>query len=249
MEKIKSIIIDDEELGRRIIREFLAAHPDIDISAECPDAISALEAIDKHQPDLLFLDIQMPEVNGFELLEMLENLPLVVFSTAYDQYALKAFDVNAVDYLLKPFDQERFNTAMERVKGLIQHRQNESEKIRNLIKNIQSEKKHVDRILVKKRGKMFILSLGDVLWIEAVGDYVNIHTKDDSFLLLKTMKELETRLNPNRFIRLHRSSIIHLEAIKEIVQWTKGRWKVYLEDGQSVVISRSGAQKLKKFMI
>ena len=151
MDKIKALIIDDEELGRKIIREFLSVHLDVKIYAECPDAFSALDAIEKHRPDLLFLDIQMPEINGFELLDMLEDLPFVVFSTAFDQYAIKAFDVNAVDYLLKPFDQERFNKAKERVKRLIQLRKNESEKIRTLIKHIQPEKQHLDRILVKKK--------------------------------------------------------------------------------------------------
>lgn len=249
MDKIKALIIDDEELGRKIIREFLSAHPEVEICAECADAFAALEAVEKYRPDLLFLDVQMPEVNGFELLDMLTNIPLVIFSTAYDKYALKAFEVNAVDYLLKPFDQERFSTALDRVKGLIRLQQDEAEKIRALIRHFQPDKQYLDRILVKKSGKILILGLADVFWIEAVGDYVNFHTKDDSFLILQTLKELEARLDPNSFVRVHRSSIINLEAIKEIVQWTKGRWKVHLKGDHSIMISRSGAQRLKKFML
>jgi DNA-binding LytR/AlgR family response regulator len=217
--------------------------------AECQDAFQALEAIEKYRPDLLFLDIQMPEVNGFELLAMLEQKPFIIFSTAYDQYALKAFEVNAIDYLLKPFDQERFDSALERVKKLMQMQQDESEKIRNLIRHIQSEKHYLKNILVKKAGKILILNVNEVQWIEAEGDYANLHTSKDTYLVLQSLKQLETRLEPDMFVRVHRSSIVNLEAIKEIAPWSKGKWKIILKDGNEIVISRSGAQRLKNFML
>lgn len=249
MAGLKALIIDDEELSRKIILEFLSAHPDIKVCAECPDAVTALEAIERHTPDLLFLDVQMPGVNGFELLEMLEDLPFVIFTTAYDRYALKAFEVNAVDYLLKPFDEERFNTAVDRVRRLIRQQGDESEKIRGLLNRYFPQNAYMDRILVKKSGKIVVLNLDEVEWIEAVGDYVHIHAQHESFLVLKTMRELEGRLDPNRFLRVHRSSIIRLQAVREIVPWTKGRWKIHLKGGHQTLISRSGAQRLKKFML
>jgi two-component system LytT family response regulator len=249
MEKIKALIIDDEELGRKIIREYLDSHPEVEIQAECQDAFQALEAIEKYHPNLLFLDIQMPEVNGFELLEMLEHKPYIIFSTAYDQYALKAFEVNAVDYLLKPFDQQRFDSALQRVKDLIRQQQDESEKIRNLLRHIQSDKQYLKNILVKKAGKIIMLNINEVQWMEAEGDYVNLHTAEDSYLVLQSLKQLETRLEPDKFVRVHRSSIVNLEAVKEIAPWSKGKWKIILKDGNEIIISRSGAQRLKKFML
>lgn len=249
MDKIKALIIDDEELGRKIIREYLVSFPEVEVMAECEDAYQALEAVEKYRPDLLFLDVQMPEINGFELLEMLEEIPFVIFSTAYDQYALRAFEVNAVDYLLKPFDQERFSVAVERVKRLIQYKQEETEKIRNLLKHFQKEKPYLERILVKQSGKIVILNVSDIQWIEAMGDYVNFHTEKDAYLVLQSMRHLESRLEPDRFVRVHRSSIVNLEAIKEIVPWTNGRLKINMKDGHEIILSRSGAKKLKKFMI
>jgi two-component system LytT family response regulator len=197
----------------------------------------------------MFLDVQMPEVNGFELLEMLEDIPLVIFSTAYDQYALKAFEVNAVDYLLKPFDQERFDKALERAKKRIEHSEDESAKVKNLLQHIQEKKSSLDKILVKKSGKIKVLSIDDIQWIEAMGDYVKIHTISNSYMVHQSMAYLESRLDPERFVRVHRSSIVNLEAVKDIVPWTKSRFKVNMKDGHEILLSRTGAQKLKKFML
>jgi len=249
MNKIKALIIDDEELGRKIIREYLESHPEVEVMAECGDAHQALEAIEKYHPDLLFLDVQMPEINGFELLEMLEEIPYVIFSTAYDQYALKAFEVNAVDYLLKPFDQERFDIALERVKKSIQHLQYEKEKIENLLKNLHPEKKYLDRMLVKQLGKIIILNTEEINWIEAMEDYVNLHTARGDYLVLQSLSNLETKLDPNRFIRVHRSYIVNIDAIREIEQWPNSRYKLHLQDGHQITLSRSGAKRLKKLMI
>lgn len=249
MDKIKTIIVDDEPLARQIIREFLETHPDVQIMAECSDAHEALEAIEKYNPDLIFLDIQMPEINGFELLDMLEEIPSIIFSTAYDQYALKAFEVNAVDYLLKPYEQSRFDIALERVKKDILQDRTESEKIKHLLMNLHSEKKHLKRMLVKDAGKIFILNTAEIQWVEAVEDYVNLFTPNSSFLVLQSLTNLENKLDPAKFIRVHRSYIINLEAVKELEPWSNGRLKCYLKDGKEIILSRAGAKRLKKLML
>ncbi|MFH1943071.1 MAG: LytTR family DNA-binding domain-containing protein [bacterium] len=249
MDKIKALIIDDEELGRKIIREYLESHPEVEVVAECQDAYQALDAVEKYHPDLLFLDIQMPEIDGFELLDMLDEIPHIIFSTAYDQYALKAFDVNAVDYLLKPYVQERFDVALERVKKSIRHESRERDKIENLLKNLRDEKKYLDRVLVKQSGKIIVLNVDDILWIEAVEDYANLHTAKDAYLILQSMSQLETKLDPRRFVRVHRSTIVHLGAIRELQSWSNGRLKCHLRDGCEIVLSRAGAKRLKKLMI
>jgi two-component system LytT family response regulator len=249
MKKIKALIIDDEALGRKIIHEYLKSHSEVEPLAECQDAYEALEAIEKYHPDLLFLDVQMPEINGFEMLKMLEEIPFIIFSTAYDQYALKAFEVNAVDYLLKPFDQERFDIALERAKERISPKRGKPEEIKNLLKQLHSENPYLDKIMVKKSGKIFVLDVNEIDWLEAAGDYVNLHTAKGSFLVLQSLSHIETRLNPARFVRVHRSAIVSIGAIKEIVPWSKGRLKIHLRDGHQTLISRSGTKRIKKFMI
>lgn len=249
MNKIKTLIIDDEVLGRKIIREYLESHPDVEVMAECKDAHEALEAIEKYHPDLLFLDIHMPEMNGFELLEMLDEIPHVIFSTAYDQYALKAFEVNAVDYLLKPYVQDRFDLALERVIKDIRHDQFDSDKIQNLLHSLQPEKKYLDRILVKQSGKILILNVDEIHWIEALEDYVNLHTDKGSYLVLQSLSRMETKLDPHRFVRVHRSYIVNLESVEEMHPWPNGRLKCHMRDGHQIILSRAGAKRLKKLMI
>jgi two-component system LytT family response regulator len=249
MDKIKALIIDDEELARKMIREYLENHPEVEVMAECQDAFQALKAIEKYHPDLLFLDIQMPEVNGFELLEMLDEIPHVIFSTAYEQYALQAFEVNAVDYLLKPYVQSRFDMAVERVKQNIRQERSESGKIQSLLNNLHPEKTYLDRILVKQSGKIVIMNIEEIVWIEAMEDYVNFHTSKGSYLVKQSLSRLENRMNPDVFIRVHRSYTVNLEAVKEIEPWTNGRLRCLMKNGQEIVTSRSGAKRLKKFML
>jgi two-component system LytT family response regulator len=249
MDRIKALIIDDEEPGRRIIRDFLDSHPEVEISGECRDAYEALDFIERVAPALLFLDVQMPEIDGFALLEMLENIPLVVFTTAYDRYALKAFEVNAVDYLLKPFDQERFDHALERVKERLYAGEKGSGDIRRLLETMRAGDSYLDRILVKKGGKMIVIRTEEIRWVEAMGDYVNLHTLQGEYLALKTMNFLEKRFDPERFVRAHRSAIVNLEAVTDIIRWTKGRFKVRLKDGREILASRAGAQRLRRFML
>jgi len=249
MKEIIALIIDDEELGRRIIREYLGSHPEVEVRAECQDAYEALEAIDKHHPDLLFLDIQMPGIDGFELLGMLDEVPLVIFSTAYDQYALKAFEVNAIDYLLKPYDQERFDMALERAKRDLQSQEAGQQRIEQLLDHLRKEKGYLKKLLIKQPGKIIILNTGEIQWIEAMADYVNIHTLKETYLVQQSLNHLESRLDPNRFVRIHRSYIVNLDAVEEIVSWANGRYKVFLQGGEELTISRSGAKRLKKLML
>jgi DNA-binding LytR/AlgR family response regulator len=249
MDKIKALIIDDEELARKIIREYLEIHPEVEVMAECRDAFQAIKAIEKFHPDLLFLDIQMPEVSGFELLEMLDEIPHVIFSTAYEQYALQAFEINAVDYLLKPYVQNRFDMAVERVKQNIRQERSESGKIQSLLNNLRSEKTYLDRILIKQSGKIIIIKVEEIVWIEAMEDYVNFHISKGSYLVKQSLSRLESRMNPEVFIRVHRSYTVNLEAVKEIEPWTNGRLRCLMKNGQEIVTSRSGAKKLKKLIL
>ena len=249
MKKIKAIIVDDEQLGRDLIKEYLKSHPQIEISAECSDAHQAYQAIHVYQPDLLFLDIQMPEINGFELLEMLEKIPQVIFSTAYDQYAIKAFEINAVDYLLKPYDEERFNIALERALKNISSPNKSEEVIEKLLQSMRTATQYLERLLIKQSGKIFIISCNEIEWIAAMDDYAEINTRKDSYLIQQSMNSLEIHLNPNQFIRAHRSYIVNIDAIKEILSYSQGRYKLIMKNGKEISLSRSGAQKLKRFSL
>jgi len=249
MARIKAVIVDDEELGRSIIREYLEDHPQIEVMAECRDAHEAMGAIEKFQPQLLFLDIQMPEINGFELLTMLDEHPKVIFSTAYDQYAIKAFEVNAVDYLLKPYDAERFNLAINRAIENINSAHKQDETIKKLLQTIQPSHQFLDRLLIKQSGRIVILSCSEINLIKAMDDYAEICTNRDTYLIQQSLNHLEERLNPDQFVRIHRSYIVNIDAIKDIVNWSQGRYKLYLKDGKELFLSRTGFKKLQRFTI
>ena len=249
MQTIKAIIIDDEKLGRDIIKEYLDDHPRIEILAECRDAHEALDAINKHQPDLLFLDIQMPEINGFELLEMLEQHPKIIFSTAYDQYAIKAFEVNAVDYLLKPYDVERFNLALQRAIHSLQSDQGQDDTIKKLLQSIQPAAQYLERLLIKQAGRIVIISCKEISSIKALDDYAEIRTQKESFLIQQSLNHLEQRLNPDQFVRVHRSYIVNIDAIRDIVALSGSRYKLFLKDGNEMFVSRSGYKKLQRFTV
>lgn len=248
MNKIKAIIVDDEELGRDLIREYLQEHPEVIVKAECKDAHEAISAIDKFDPDLLFLDIQMPEINGFELLQMLDKIPHIIFSTAYNQYAIKAFEVNAIDYLLKPYTQERFDKALKRVEQQIVNDSRVDKNIVKLIEHITPAKKFLKRLLINEGEKIIIVNMENICWIEAQEDYVNIHTQKEEHLFNQSLSTLETKLDPELFLRVHRSYIINLEAVKELQPWSNNRLKCLLRDGNEIILSRSGTRRLKKLM-
>lgn len=241
---IRVLIVDDEELARARIKGLLEAFDDIECVGEAENGLRAVERIRDLKPDLVFLDIQMPGMDGFEVLAALDDVPLVIFATAYDEYALKAFEVNSIDYLLKPIEKERLASAVERARELLSGDDlgREIERIAGLVKA-----RGVDRIPVQKGKKIILVDHADIVWIEASEGLVFVHTRDQRLLANTTMAELEARLDPATFFRTHRSSIVNLNHVVEIVPWFGGKYKVVVDDaGRSeVVLSRARARALR----
>jgi two-component system LytT family response regulator len=244
--KIRALIIDDEPVARNIIKEFLRDDEDLEIVGECGSGSEAFESIPEQKPDLIFLDIQMPEMDGFEVIEALgrENLPHIIFVTAYNQYAIKAFEINALDYLLKPFDKERFRKALLRAKEMIRANETIDDKIKNLVTKFRDEKKYLDRILIKNGGRIFFLKAVEINWIEAAAYYANLHTAKESHLIRDTLNNLENKLDPAVFIRIHRSYIVNIEFIKELQPWSKNSYVVILKDNTKLNLSRNYRERL-----
>jgi two-component system LytT family response regulator len=243
---MKAIIIDDEHLAREIIKRYLSSNNDIEIVAECSNGFDAVKEISEKKPDLVFLDIQMPKLNGFEMLELLDEQPAVIFTTAFDNYAIKAFEVNAVDYLLKPFSEERFNEALTRVMERIQQKDYNDGKIEKLIEAQQPEL--LERVVVKDGPKITIIPVETLKWLEAQDDYVRIHSEGGRFMKKKTMKFFEDHLDTNMFIRIHRSSIININFIKQMEIYEKDSYRVILKDDTKLAVSKTGLQKLKEIL-
>jgi two-component system LytT family response regulator len=243
---IRTIVVDDEPLAREKLLGFLAQEPDFEVVAECRDGAQAVELIQQEKPDLVFLDVQMPEVNGFEALEKLdpEEIPTVVFVTAYDQYALRAFDVHAVDYLLKPFDRERLQQTLDRIRQQLQLGQMK-EQLRSLL---EERSRYPDRIEVRTPGRVVIVRVSEILWIDAAGNYIKIHTTDEVLSLRETMASIEKRLNPQMFLRIHRSTIVNVEQISELQQQFHGDYVVLLKGGQRLTLSRSYRDKMQNLL-
>jgi two-component system LytT family response regulator len=254
MTKIRALIVDDESLARERIRTLLEGDAGIDIIGESADGRAALAAIKTEAPDLLFLDVQIPLLNGFEVLEALATeearLPVVVFVTAYDQYALHAFEVHALDYLLKPFDRERFRKALQRAKAQIEHeRKGElGERLLALLADLKPEPKHLERLVIKDAGRVFFLRAGEIDWIESAGNYVRLHTGREAHLLRETMNTLETKLNPASFLRIHRSTIVNVERIKELQPLFRGEYVVILQDRTQLASGRAYRDKLQELL-
>ena len=251
---IRAIIVDDEPLGRTVIREMLRGDAEIEVSGECANGHEAVELISRVRPELLFLDVQMPEVDGFEVLraamQTMNELPLVIFVTAYDQYAVRAFDVHAVDYLLKPFDRERFGKAVQRAKAQLQQAHNNSvnERILALLEEQRARTRYLERLVVKAHGRVFFLKTSEVDWIEAEGNYVCLHVRKESFLLRETLSSLEAQLDPQKFARIHRSQIVNVERIRELHPWSHGEYHVILHDGTQLTLSRSYRERLHELL-
>lgn len=246
-DKISTIIIDDESLARDIVRTYLSESPDVDILCECSNGFEALKAINDFKPDLIFLDIQMPKITGFEMLELLDEPPVIIFTTAYDQYALKAFEVSAIDYLLKPFSRERFTSALEKARNAVGNRLNQASNIGRLVQNIDSKTELLERVIVKNGPKISIIPVDKIERLEAEDDYVMIHTQDGRHLKQKTMKYFEDHLDPKAFIRIHRSHIVRVAAIKQIELFEKESYRVLLQDGKTAIpVSKTGYAKLKE---
>jgi two-component system LytT family response regulator len=243
---MKVIIIDDEPLARSIVKEYLQKHPQLQLVAECNDGFEGVKAIQQHQPDLIFLDIQMPKINGFEMLELLEQTPAVIFTTAFDEYAIKAFEAHAIDYLLKPFNQERFDKAIS--KWNEQKSQGNEKATQDLLETASQSPAQSHRIVIKDGSKIKIIPVHDVHYLEAADDYVKIHTKDGYFLKNKTMNHFERVLDGQQFVRSHRSYIVNVQQITRIDPYEKDSHVAILRSGVKVPVSRSGYGKLKEVL-
>jgi two-component system, LytTR family, response regulator len=248
--KIRTLIIDDEPLARERLRTLLSAEPDIEIIGECGDGPRAVESIQRDAPDLVFLDVQIPEIDGFGVIERIgvENVPAVVFVTAYDQYALEAFDVHAIDYLLKPFDEARFAKALSRARSAVQaQRSGEvSDRLLALLRGLRTAPTgRTERLVVKSAGRLFFLRTEEIDRIESSGNYVCLHVGSESHLLRETMSSLEARLDPTTFIRIHRTAIVNVDRIKELQPLFHGEYEVVLRGGARLTLSRSYRDRLQ----
>ena len=246
--EIKCIIIDDEKLARSLLREFLEDFDEIDVVAECSTGSEAINCINELKPDLIFLDVQMPGMDGFEVLEAIEHKPFVIFSTAYDQYAIQAFEENAVDYLLKPLDKERFAKAIERVKNRLESEQSNVDKLVSILKK-QEGGEYSTHLFVQKSDKYLNVPITDILHLEASGDYTVISTCDDQFLSSSGIGKLEAKLDPSVFIRVHRSTIINLSHLREIEKHFNGGLVVKMDNGKTFSVSRTYAKEIRKKVV
>ena len=245
-DKIRAVAIDDEKLALDVIKEYLKNNEEVDLIAECRNGFDGLKAISELNPDIVFLDIQMPKINGFEMLELIEKPPVIIFTTAFDQYALKAFEVNATDYLLKPFSNERFNEALSKAKKLLIDKNKSEESITKLEKYNEENLETLERIVVKNGQKIVIISVDDIDYFEAQDDYVMLHTTKGKFLKQKTMKFFEEHLDSKNFMRVHRSYIVKINSIQQIELFEKESYKLILKDGRDIPVSKSGYSKLKE---
>lgn len=242
----KILIIDDEPLARSMVKEYLQKHPRLELVQECGDGFEGLKAIQQHQPDLIFLDIQMPKINGFEMLELVEQPPPVIFTTAFDEYAIKAFEAHAIDYLLKPFDQQRFDKAI--AKWTEQKAGVAGKSTQDLLETASLSPAQSQRIVVKNGSKIKIIPSQDIFYLEAADDYVKIHTPEGYFLKNKTMAHFEQSLDGNQFVRSHRSYIVNVQQITRIDPYEKDNHVAILRSGAKVPVSRSGYGKLKEVL-
>jgi len=244
--KLTAMIVDDEELARKILKEYLAAHPDVRIVAECANGYEAVKAVSETHPDLVFLDIQMPKLDGFEVLELIGQGPQVIFVTAYDQYALRAFEVHAVDYLLKPFSPERLAEALERARQGI--RRGESQPVAALVAESRRREKPIERVLIRDGSKVHVIPVEKIDYIEAQDDYVNLKTGGKEYLKQETLSDLEALLDPGRFIRIHRSYLLNIDRLARIELYAKDSRIAILQDGTQLPVSRSGYARLKPLL-
>jgi two-component system, LytTR family, response regulator len=246
---VRVLIADDEPLARERLRTLLAGEDWLEIIAESQNGLEAVECILRHQPDLVFLDVQMPGATGFEVIEAVgpARMPLVVFVTAFDKYALRAFDVHALDYLLKPFDRERFEQALTRARQQLERRSTGDleRRLLELVQDLKGPTHKLERFVIKAGGRVFFVRGDEIDWIEAAGNYVKLHVGAESHLFRETMNALESRLDPDIFFRIHRSHIINIERVKELQPWFNGEYVVFLKNGTRLTLSRGYREKLQ----
>lgn len=246
MEKIRVVVIDDERLARDILKNYIYEHPQLEIIAECQNGFEGIKVINEQKPDLIFLDIQMPKITGFEMLELIDDPPFVIFTTAYDQYAIKAFDVNAVDYLLKPFAYDRFDEALIKALEKIKSNAEAEGKTTAIEKAVDETVEFLERIVVKDKLNISIIPVSDIIYLEAQNDYVQIVSRQGKFLKQKTMKFFEKHLNPQQFVRIHRSYISSIANIKQLQLLEKDTYRATLSSGEKLPVSKTGYSKLRR---
>jgi len=246
MKEFTCIIIEDEAPARELLKRYLLDFPNANLCCECSDGFEGLKAIQQYKPDLVILDIQMPKISGLELVELIDDLPLLLFTTAFQEHAIKAFELNAIDYLLKPFTKSRFIQALEKVQLKINQQVNESSQLKNVL--LQTQPSTIERIVVKTNTAIKVISLEEIFYIEAQDDYVYIHTEKEKFLKQQTMKQLEAGLPEQHFLRIHRSFMINLNNIVKIEPFEKTTYQAILKNKAKVPISRSGYSILKKVL-
>jgi two-component system, LytTR family, response regulator len=248
--KIRTLIVDDEELARSRIRALLKGEPDIELIGECADGPAAVSKILSEKPDLVFLDVQIPEMDGFCVLEATAHAqqPAVIFVTAYDQYALRAFDAYALDYLLKPFNRTRFERALRRARQHIDReaRDDVDQRVAMMLRELKSGNKYVERLVIRSAGRVVFLKVDDVAWFEACGNYIQLHVGAESHLLREKMTVLESQLDPSKFVRIHRSTIVRIDEVKELRSSAAGEHFVVLKNGSRLSASRTYQQEVMR---
>jgi two-component system LytT family response regulator len=249
MSSKKIIIVEDERPARDLLNNYLEGFPDLEVIGEYDNGFDGLKAINELKPDAIFLDVQMPKLTGFELLEVLEHHPEVIFTTAYDQFAIRAFERNAVDYLLKPFSRQRFKEAIDKLCVRLEAKDGESKEesgIEKIRQHFAESDEKLNRVVIKKSGKIHVISTRDINFLEAQDDYVMIYTEDGKYLKQQTMKYFEQHLDKQQFVRVHRSYIANISCIERIEPYEKSNFILILKDGNKVPVSRSGMQVLKE---
>jgi two-component system LytT family response regulator len=251
-ERLRVVIVDDEALARGVIREFLAAHPTVEIVAECGNGFDAVKAVTELSPDLLFLDVQMPKLNGFEVLELVGRSVPVIFTTAYDKYALQAFEVHAIDYLLKPFSEERFGEALSRARARLAGRDpaeaSRDVDVEALVQQAQPRQGPLERVLIRDGAQVHVIPAPRIDYVEAQDDYVSFVSDGKSYLKDQTMAAVEASLDPGRFVRIHRSYLLNIERIARVELYAKDSRVAILHDGRRLPVSRAGYARLSKLL-
>jgi two-component system LytT family response regulator len=248
--KIRTLVVDDEPMARERILSLLQQENDVEVIGQCSDGVQAVSAIQQQSPDLVFLDVQMPGCDGFGVIQNIgaDRMPTVVFVTAYDEYALRAFEVHALDYLLKPFGKDRFQETLKHARESLERRRagDLGRRLLALVHDLKPEPQRLDRLVVKSGGRVFFLRTDEIDWIEAAGNYVRLHLGEESHLFRETMNGMESRLDGRRFVRIHRSRIVNTERIKELQPWFNGEYVVILRNGTRLTLSRGYREKLQE---
>lgn len=246
--EIKVLIIDDEEMARNLVKTYMKDFEFLKIVGECSNGFDGIKAIRETNPDLVLLDIQMPKLTGFEMLELLDEIPDIIFATAYDQYAIKAFDNNAIDYLLKPFSRERFKTAIDKFVEKHKSEEKKPKAVQNLMEELDENDDMLERIVVRLGAKIKIILTENIKYLESQDDYVMIYAQDGKYLKKKTMSYFEKHLDPNDFVRIHRSYIVRVDQIGQLELYGKDSYIAALKDGSKLSVSRSGYNRLKQVL-